>query len=174
MIYWVAGAILTVANAFCVIANLFLLPGNWIMVGTLSVFLLLAGTTDGPDAWTLLVVLILAGLGELVEFFSGSVVAAREGASRRALFLSLIGSFVCSVAGTLVVAIPLVGTLVGALTGAALGAFLGAWIGEAWKGSTPGERIAVSRAAMHGRVLGMVGKLAIGAAIFVFQLLSLW
>ena len=174
MIYWAAGTILTVLNALCVAANLVLLPGNWIMVGTLSVFLLVAGTSEGPDAWTLMIVILLAAAGELIEFLTGSAVAARQGASRRALLLSLGGSFVLSIVGTLIVAIPIVGTLLGALAGAALGAFLGAWVGETWKGTSPEDRLAVSRAAMSGRVLGMFGKLAVGAAIFVFQLLSLW
>lgn len=174
MIYWAAGTVLTILNAVCVAANLFLLPGNWIMVGTLCVFLLFAGTTTGPDAWTLIIVIALAGLGELIEFLTGSVVAARQGASRRALLLSLCGSFVLSIVGTVLITIPLVGTLIGALTGAAVGAFAGAWIGESWKGSRPEDRLAVSRAAMTGRVLGLFGKLAVGAAIFVFQLISLW
>jgi uncharacterized protein YqgC (DUF456 family) len=175
MQYWISAAILTILNAVCVCSNLFMLPGNWLMVGTLCLFLLAAGQPDaGPDWTTLLIVAGLAALGEFLEVFTGSAKAARLGASRRALVLSLILSMVFSVLGTFVVPIPVVGTLIGAVLGAASGAFGGAWLGEAWKGSDPTRRTQVGTAAMTGRLLGMLAKLTIGVAIFIFQLVSLW
>jgi len=174
MVYWIEATILVIVNAACVVANLFMLPGNWLMVGSLCVFLLMAGTTTGPDWTTLLVVLALATLGEALEAFTGAAKAHRMGASRRALLMSLVLSMVGSIAGAIVVPIPVIGSAVGAVAGAALGAFGGAWLGEAWIGTEGPLRTEIGNAAMKGRIAGMLAKLAIGAAIFVFQLVCLW
>ena len=104
----------------------------------------------------------------------GSAKAAQKGASRRALAISMGLSFVCSIAGTFVVPIPVVGSLIGAILGAAIGAFAGAWLGEAWKGTDHALRTEIGTAAMFGRLLGMLAKGVVGVAIFVVQLVSFW
>ena len=145
------------------------------MVGSLSVFLLAVGaTTGGPDWSTLMIVLGLAVFGEILEVVTGSAKAAQKGASRRAMTLSLFVSMIGSVAGAILVPIPVIGSAVGAIAGAAAGAFGGAWMGEAWKGTEMSRRTEIGKAAMNGRMVGMLAKLAVGAAIFVFQLISLW
>ena len=53
----------------------------------------------------------------------------------------------------------------GALAGAAAGAFFGAYLGEAWKGRGTDMRIEVGWGAMIGRLLGTVGKLAVGGVM---------
>jgi len=175
MTYWTAAAILIVLNAGGVASNLFLLPGNWIMVATLCLFLLIAGhASAGPDWSTLLIVAGMATVGELIELLAGSATAARAGATRRAMTLSLIGSFVLSIVGTFMIPIPVIGTVAGAVAGAAIGAFGGAWLGEAWAGTAKEERNQIGRAAVVGRLMGMSIKIVIGAAIFVVQLVSLW
>ena len=174
MVYLTASTILILANAACVAANIFMLPGNWLMVGTLCVFLLATGSTTGPDWTTLLIVLGLAIVGEIVETLAGTANASRKGASRRAMILSLVMSIVCSIMGAFLVPLPIIGSAAGAIAGAAAGAFSGAWIGESWKGTSPTQRTEIGKAAMNGRMLGMLAKLAVGAAIFVFQRLSLW
>ena len=174
MVYWTAAAILITLNACCVAANMFMLPGNWLMVGTLCLFLLTAGTTAGPDWTTLLVVIGLAIVGEVLEIFTGAATAQKKGASRRALVLSLALSMIGSIAGSFVIPVPVVGPAVGAIAGAAFGAFGGAWLGEAWKGTEVAARTEIGTAAMSGRMIGLLAKLAVGAAIFVVQLISLW
>ncbi len=174
MYYWFAATFLITANAACVAANMLMLPGNWIMVGTLCLFLLTAGTTTGPDWTTLIVVVVLAVLGEIIEMFSGTAKASKKGASRRAMVLSLVLSMAGSIAGAFVIPVPVVGTAIGAIAGAAVGAFAGAWMGEAWKGTELTRRTEIGTAAMSGRMIGMLAKLSIGAAIFVFQLISLF
>lgn len=175
MVYWVAATILIVVNLACVFANMLMLPGNWLMVGSLCVFILGCGTdSGGPDWTTLLVVIGLAIVGELLEMFSGSAKASKKGASRRAMVLSLLVSMVGSIAGAFLIPVPVIGSAVGAIAGAAAGAFGGAWLGEAWKGTELPKRTEIGTAAMSGRVIGMLSKLAVGAAIFVFQMVSLW
>ncbi|MEO2030984.1 MAG: DUF456 domain-containing protein [Planctomycetaceae bacterium] len=175
MTYWIAAILLIALNAVSVTLNLLMLPGNWIMVATLCLFLLVAGDPQaGPDWTTVLIVAGLAACGEIAEMFAGSAKAAQAGATRRTMLLSLVASFALSIAGTFVIPIPIVGTALGAIGGAALGAFTGAWLGETWAGTTPVQRTRISQAAMSGRLMGMIIKVAIGAAIFVFQLVSLW
>lgn len=173
--YWIAATILIVANAACLAANLLMLPGNWLMVLNLCLFLLAFGDPiASPDWTTLIVVLVLAIVGEIVEAFGGSAMASKKGASRRAMLLSLGVSMIGSIAGSFAIPIPVVGTAIGAVAGAAIGAFAGAWLGEAWMGSDWTTRNTISASAMKGRMLGMAAKLAVGAAIFVFQLVSFW
>lgn len=174
MWYWTAAVILILVNSACVLANLFMLPGNWLMLGALCIFLLATDAESGPAWGTVLVTGGLAVLGEILETFGGGAQAAKLGASRRAILLSLVVSIVGSIAGTVLVPIPVVGTAVGAVLGAAGGAWVGAWIGEAWVGADHVRRTKVGNAAMTGRVMGMMAKLAIGVAIFVTQLVSLW
>ncbi len=38
--YWTAAVILIIFNAFSVLANFLLMPGNWVMVANLSIFIL--------------------------------------------------------------------------------------------------------------------------------------
>jgi len=173
--YWIAATILLCLNALSLVANLFLLPGNWFMVGTLCLFILGVGSgSGGPDWTTVLVVVGLAVLGEVLEMFTGTAVASKKGASRRAMILSLVVSFIGAIAGSFVIPIPVIGGAIGAIAGAAVGAFSGAWLGEAWKGSEAGQRTEIGKAAMGGRMIGMLAKVGVGAAIFILQLISLW
>lgn len=172
--YWLAVLILVLVNACCVAANLLMLPGNWIMLGALCVFVIFQGTAAGPDWTTVLVVLGMAVAGEVLETVTGAARAAKTGASRRAMLMSLLLSMAGALAGALVIPIPVVGSAVGAIAGAASGAFAGAWLGETWKGTVHEKRTEISTAAMTGRMIGMVAKFSIGIAIFAFQVISIW
>lgn len=177
--YWIGAVTLVILNAAFVFTNVLMLPGNWLMVASLSIFLLSVGSATGPDAigpdWTtLLIVIVLAVLGEIVENVWGAAKASALGGSRRAAVLSLVLSMIGSIAGAFMIPIPIVGNAVGAILGAAGGAFVGAWLGEAWKGKSTAERTEIGAAALTGRMLGMAAKLGVGVAIFVVQLISLW
>lgn len=175
MTYWLAALLLTIVNGVSVALNLLMLPGNWIMVASLCIFLLVAGDPEtGPDWITVLIVAGLAVLAELAEMFTGSAKAAKAGATKRSMLLSLVASFTLGIAGTFFVPVPIIGTAIGAIAGAALGAYAGAWLGEVWAGTETDQRMEISQAAMTGRLQGMLIKLTIGAAIFVIQLVSLW
>lgn len=174
MWYGMSLAILMLTNLVCLAGNMLMLPGNWIMLACLALFLWLAPTAQGPDWTVLLVVAGMAGLAEVLELLSGSATASRKGASRRAMLLSLLLSIVGSLVGALVVPIPVIGTAIGAVGGAAIGAFAGAWIGEAWIGSDPAKRHQVGTAAMVGRILGMLAKFLMGIAIMVYEVIALW
>ncbi|MBL8815705.1 MAG: DUF456 domain-containing protein [Planctomyces sp.] len=172
--YWTAATLLVLVNGCAVLANLLMLPGNWVMVGSLTLFVLGTDAGVGPTWTTVLIVAGLAAFGEVLEMVTGSAKASKKGASRRAMLLSFGLSIAGSIGGAFLVPIPFVGSAIGAVSGAALGAFWGAWLGEAWKGTDTTKRNEIGTAAMVGRILGMFAKLIVGISIFVFQCISLW
>ena len=108
----------------------------------------------------------MAAVGEVLEFAAGAAGAAKQGASRRAVALSLVGALVGSIGGVMVGApVPVLGSFVMALVGGAAGAFAGAYLGETWKGRAEHERIAAGQGAFVGKIWGTLGKLACGAVI---------
>jgi hypothetical protein len=108
----------------------------------------------------------LALVGEVIEFAAGAAGAAKQGASRRAVVLSLVGALVGSIVGVMIGApVPLLGSFVMALVGGAAGAFAGAYLGEMWKGRAEDARIAAGQGAFVGKIWGTLGKLATGAVI---------
>jgi uncharacterized protein len=174
--YYVWALLLVAASVVAWLLSLVALPGNWIMLGMAIVFAWLF--PEGPDrpgmTWVAVAVLaVLAVVGELVEFGAGAAGAAKQGASRRGVALSIVGAMVGSIIGVAIgTPIPILGSFVMALLGGAVGAFAGAYLGEAWKGRPEADRIAVGRGAFAGRIWGTVGKLAVGAvmlAIFAWD-----
>lgn len=163
------GILLILAAIGCWSTNAFMLPGNWMILALAAIFAFFFPPAEygrGFSWATLIVLAVIAALGELIEFGAGSFGAARQGASRRAMLLAMVGAVIGSVAGMMVgVPIPIVGSLVGAVGGAAAGAFGGAYLGEMWKGKEHPERTAVSTGAFIGRLCGTVGKLIAGAVM---------
>jgi uncharacterized protein YqgC (DUF456 family) len=97
------------------------IPGTFIILG--AVFVYSACTHFEVVSMRLLVGLLsIAMTGEIIEAFLGLFVARKFGASRLALFSTLIGGFAGAVIGSL--ALPLIGTVIGAVAGAFLGAFI--------------------------------------------------
>jgi len=174
MNYWLCVSLLIALNSVALLSHLFLLPGNWFMTGMLCIFLLASDFGHGPTWMVVVICVALAGLGEVLELVMGSAKAAKKGASRRAMLISMGMSFVCSIAGTFLIPIPIVGSVIGAILGAAIGAFAGAWLGEAWKGTDSAIRTEIGTAAMSGRLMGMLAKGILGVMIFVVQLVSFW
>ena len=167
-VYYPSAVLLVILAIVCWLTTLLTLPGNWIVVGLAAGFAWLfpAELGRGIEWRTVIVLAVIAGVGELIEFGAGAAGAAKRGASRRAVVLSLVGAVVGSVVGLVVgVPIPVIGPLIMAVFGGAIGAFAGAYLGELWKGRGEDERIAVGQGAFVGKLWGTVGKLAAGAVI---------
>lgn len=178
-IYYVCGLVLLLANCACWAATFFTLPGNWVIVALAALFAYFLPEQPsglGMSWWAVGALALLAGIGELLEFSAGAAGAAKEGASRRSMALSLVGAAVGSILGAIVgVPIPIVGPIFAALGGGAAGAFAGAYLGETWKGRADHEKMAISKAALIGRLLGTVGKLLVGIAMVAYAAVeSLW
>jgi len=169
--YYLMATLLLLANLTAWLSILFLVPGNWIMVLLSALFyaFMPGSENNGITLTVLLIAVALAGLGELVEMLGGSAGAAKKGASRRAMILSLLGTFVFSLLGAMVGTpfLPPAGTVAGAILGGSVGAYIGAYLGEVWKGNLAVDRLEIGRAAFIGRILGVVGKMAIGVIILV-------
>jgi uncharacterized protein len=166
--YYVWATLLVVSCAAAWLLNLVALPGNWIMVGAAALFTaLMPLAPERGVGWKMIIVLaLLAVVGEIIEFAAGAAGAAKQGASRRAIVLSMVGAIIGSIVGVSTGSVvPIVGSLIGALFGGAAGAFAGAYLGEAWKGRDEPARTAAGRGAFFGRIWGTVGKLAVGAVM---------
>lgn len=166
--YYSLAIALILAGGVCWLTNLFSLPGNWLLIGLAALFAYLV--PEGADrgvSWKAIVILAaLAVFGELLEFAAGAAGAAKQGASRRAVLLSLVGAMAGSIGGAIVgVPIPIIGSLISALVGGAAGAFAGAYLGETWKERPHATGMAVGKAAFIGRLWGTVGKFAVGAVM---------
>jgi uncharacterized protein YqgC (DUF456 family) len=169
-VYYLWVLMLFLACGVAWLLTLVTLPGNWIIVVFAALFAWLLPVAAGQGvSWNTVAVLLgLAVLGEVVEFAASAAGAAKQGASKRGVALSMIGAIVGSATGlTIGTPIPVLGSFVMALLGGAVGAFIGAYAGEAWKGRTHDERVAAGRGAFAGRVWGTVGKLAVGAVMLV-------
>jgi hypothetical protein len=137
------------------------LPGTWLLV------LFAAGVKLWqPEAiswWTFAALVLLGGLGELIEFFASAIGARKAGASRRGAIAAMVGSLVGAIVGLGFV--PPIGPIVGGALGAAVGA-IGVerwWQKREWK-----ESVRAGTGAAMGRVFATVAK------VLVAIVMGLW
>jgi uncharacterized protein YqgC (DUF456 family) len=167
-LYYTMAVLLILGGGLCWLSNLFSLPGNWVLLAVVALFAYLVPHADsrGVTGTTVAILAGLVVLGEIVEFAAGAMGAARQGASRWSIWLSLIGAIVGSIFGaTAGLPIFLIGSLAGALIGGSIGAFAGAYLGEVWSERPHSIGVAVGKAAFLGRLWGTVGKFAVGAVM---------
>ncbi len=167
-LYYLLALVLIAAGVFCWLANLLSLPGNWVLLLAAALFAWLVPIADGRGvSWTTVwILLALAILGEIIEFAAGAAGAAKRGACRRSMWLSLFGAFAGSIAGAMIgLPIAIIGSPIAALAGGAAGAFFGAYIGETWVGRSHGHSMEVAKGAFAGRIWGTIGKFAVGAVM---------
>ena len=176
-LYYSAVLLLLVSNVLGFAMNLAALPGNWWIVAGTALFCWFSRNNEHYVSWYVFGVLVgLAIIGELLEFAAGTAGAAKSGASRRAMALSVVGGIVGSIVGAVFgVPIPVIGSAIAAMLGGAVGAAAGAAIGEDWKGSDLQSSIQVGSGAFWGRILGTAGKVAVGGVMLVIVTIdSLW
>jgi uncharacterized protein YqgC (DUF456 family) len=167
-LYYTLAIGLVAAGMVCWLTNLLSLPGNWALLGLTALFAWLVPheNSRGVSWSTVWVLLTLAIVGEIIEFVAGAAGAAKRGASRRSIWLSLIGALAGSIGGGIVgLPIALVGSPIAALLGGAIGAFVGAYLGETWAKRPGDHSLEVAKGAFFGRLWGTVGKLAVGAVM---------
>ena len=160
--------LLVVVNAFWLFLVILGLPGTWLMLATTA---LLAWWQWVPGAaWseqvfhpaTLAVGLLLALLGELLEFVLGAAGSKRAGGSWLGAIGAIVGGIVGGIMATFMIPIPIIGSLIGAC----IGAFVGAALGELAGGQEIGLSLQSGRGAAVGRFWGTVAKLGVGIAIW--------
>lgn len=152
------------------VLTLLSMPGNWLMVAAAAAYAWL-----GPQSGVLqihwkvvLALVVLAVIGEILEFIAGVVGARRAGGSRRSAYYSLFGSLIGAVGGATVgIPVPVLGSAVGAVVGGAVGAFAGAAYAEYSLGLSNEQSMKVGKAAFWGRLLGTGAKTLIGTVMAV-------
>ena len=153
--------------------NLIGLPGNWLIVA-IAVLWTLVGPADYQFHWGISVALVLlAGLGELIEFFTSVLGTKQLGGSTRGATLSVIGSIAGGMVGAVFgipFPVPLVGMLIGSLLLAGVGAWIGASIGERLVGKPMKVSVKIGAAAFLGRLFGTAGKLVVGSTMVVLTI----
>ncbi|HMA42986.1 MAG TPA: DUF456 domain-containing protein [Gemmatimonadales bacterium] len=149
--------------AVCCVAGLVLaalgLPGLWVMVLGVIGYGWLTGF-HAIGAVTIAVVLGLALMGEVVEWWLGFWFAERYGGSRRAGWGALLGGIVGAVVG---VPVPIIGSVIGAF----VGSFAGAALFEYTRQFSPGVALRAGWGAVLGRAAAAALKIALGLAIAV-------
>lgn len=143
------------------------LPGNWVLVATALVAVLIP--QFGDLTWTyFLIVLGLALLGEAIESLLGLVVVAKKGGTR----WGVVGSFLGGIAGAILgsAVIPPIGSVVFGLVGAFGGAVAGEYIRE----QNTDSALRVGFWAFVGRSLAIMGKVAAGAGIVWILIARTW
>jgi uncharacterized protein len=147
----------------CCIVGLLLvplgLPGLWLMVlGVLGYGWLTAFQSVAIGIMGLVVGLAL--LGEVIEWWLGFRFAQRYGGSRRAGWGALVGGLVGAAIG---VPVPIAGSVIGAF----VGSFAGAALFEYTRSAQPGVAVSAGWGAVLGRAAAAAVKIALGLAIAV-------
>ncbi|MFW6163105.1 MAG: DUF456 domain-containing protein [Planctomycetota bacterium] len=162
MIYLWA-SLLVLVNLVWLSLVVFQFPGNWLMVATTSLVAWWQWDERMIGLGPLVAAVVLALLGEFLEFTSGMRGAKKRGGNFKTSLGVLGGAILGAVLGTALIPIPLVGSLVG-LGG---GACLGAWIVEMARGKKSHEALHIGVGAGVGQLTGTVSKLACGVAIWL-------
>jgi uncharacterized protein len=154
--------LLVVVGAGLVGLALFGLPGTWLCIGACILAEVWTDTDLFLDS-TLIVAVVLAVLGEVVEFSAGSAGARKAGASKSGALGALAGGIVGAVCGTFLIPIPVLGTL----AGASLGAFSLSALVEHRGGKPLRGALRAGGGAAAGQLTGLLLKLAIGVGVWV-------
>lgn len=162
MIY-VWAVILILFNACWLATVPFMLPGNWLMLATTYLFTWWQWDRGVFSMPLLVIVTVLALIGEIIEFFAGAGGAKQAGAGWLGALSAIGGAFFGAVVGTGVIPIPFFGTILGACFGAGLAT----WIIERITGKEHEESVRSGVGAGTGVLIGTVSKFCIGCLIWL-------
>jgi hypothetical protein len=135
------------------------LPGLWVMVLGVIGYGWLTGF-HAVGVATIAIVVGLALIGEVVEWWLGFWFAERYGGSRRAGWGALVGGIVGAIVG---VPVPVIGSVIGAF----VGSFIGAAVFEYTRQLSAGVALRAGWGAVLGRAAAAGLKMALGLAIAV-------
>lgn len=136
------------------------IPGTFVIVVNTLVFAWLTGFSE--VTWKFLgLLLLMAVIMEVIEFFIGAATAGKYGASKLGMFGAIVGGFMGAIWGTSIV--PLLGTLLGAFAGA----FAGATLFEYISTKDLDRSMRVGFGAFLGTVGGKLTKIAVAITMVV-------
>lgn len=159
------------------LANILGMPGNWVIVAC-AVGCAWWGSESHlwHVSWVLVAaIVIIALVGELLEFAASAIGASRLGGTKRGALLALLGSLVGAITGLFMGSVvPIIGNVVASLLLGGVGAFCGAILGERWAGKDWNDSIEIGNAAFWGRLLGTVGKGVCGTIACGLFIAGIW
>src|SRR5262245_4736563 len=171
---WALLFVLAILIAWC--TNLLGLPGNWLMVALAVLYWILKPADSGATLSTtvLIVMAVLAALGELLEILMSAATISKAGGGRRSASYAILGSIVGGIVGLFVgVPLPVIGPIAGSLLFGSLGAMAGAVFSEIAAGQTWAQCLQIGKAAFLGRALGTLAKMAVGLAMVCLAVVGL-
>jgi uncharacterized protein YqgC (DUF456 family) len=150
------------------------LPGNWLMIGSALLFgWLVEGTVFSTT--TLVAVVVIALIGELIEFLAGALGSKKAGGSWWGSAAATVGGIGGAIVGTILLAAIAIPPPISTLAGAVAGAFGGAAIMETMRGRKRGEAVKIGTGAAIGHVTGVITKLILGMIIwFTLTVAAFW
>lgn len=166
--------ITAITGAFLFILGLMLLltvfglPGNWLMLILVAVWHFVLPIPSTLTLWYWLIVLAIAVVGEVLEFFLQVKQARKYGSSNT----GTVGGVIGAIAGAILLAPFLFG--IGAFIGAMLGAWCGCFVFELLRGMDTKTAGRAALGAMFGRFLGTVCKLGCGVVIWAITMQYIW
>lgn len=171
--------LLTLAAIVGWLSNVVGMPGNWLVVllAIGSFFFSSVENSLHVSLLPLILIILMALLGELLEFSASALGASRLGASKRASALGIGGAILGAIFGLFagsVIPIPVLGQMLGSLLFGSIGAAFGSVLGERWAGKPWDLSLQVGHAAFWGRLLGTVGKAVCGTIVAAIYILAIW
>ncbi len=147
------------------VLQLFSMPANWVALGLVALWKYLYPASMD---WNFVIILaVVAGAAEALEFGLQAWGAGRYGASTRGNVGGIIGAITGAIFGA-----PFFLGL-GALIGALGGAYLGCFVAEL-PGRTKPEALRAAKGAFVGKALGFTVKTALGAVIVAVSIPKVW
>jgi uncharacterized protein YqgC (DUF456 family) len=173
---WLWAVLLVLTLVICWALNFIGLPGNWLNLLAAALYAWLMPLEHRADfGWiALAIMLVLALVGEGIEFAAGAVGASTVGGSKRGAGLALAGALTGGIVGIFIgLPIPFIGPIISPILFSAIGALVGSMLGEQWKGRDLRDSFWIGHAAFWGRLAGTIGKIAVGAAMIVVALVAI-
>lgn len=157
-LYVSAILIMTIAALAGIVLTVITLPGTWVMLA-----IALGLKLWQPELlswWVLVAALLLATIGEIIEFFASALGATKGGATKKGAIAACVGSIIGAVVGAPFF-FPL-GSIVGGVVGAGAGALLGerAMAKKEW-----GEAARAGAGAAAGRFIATLAKTGIATGM---------
>lgn len=147
------------------VSLVFGLPGTFIILGASVLYGWYGGFSD-ITVRVIIILVVLALAGELIEFLLGILGSKKYESSNRAI----VGSIIFGIIGAVMGAPFFFG--IGAVIGAFAGAFAGAILMELSQGKKMDEAIKSGWGAFLGRVAGTISKGAVGIAMIAITVLA--
>lgn len=144
-------------------------PGTWVMVAAAIVYALLGDLNPpgGSEWFPILVLVLLAGLGELIELGVRIVGSKMAAVPNGAIVAAIIGGIIGAIVG-----VPIF--LIGSLLGLLLGVFVGALLYSLAHVKNTHQALKMALATTTSQIVALFAKTCIGLGMMVYITMELF